>query len=273
MSLRTRIAALTELLEPDQDVLGLVLIGSFAASDVKPDEWSDIDFVLVVGDAAFRRFYPETGWVARLGDPYAFSQSGNEFFGVTRVHLSDGRRVDFVIVPESSLDRVGEWASNPLRWQKQCLFSRSAALDRVLARTFPPYAPMPVSRDQIERMANDLRFKGMLAVGKCARNELLVALHLSLDMIRDCLVLAMMLRDRETGTDHHTDGSRGNQFVAELEDTRRPYTAEGILDSIERSAIAFDSLAARLVDGYEEGRGPLVKMVERARKGHSTVGR
>jgi len=47
--------------------------------------------------------------------------------------------------------------------------------------------------------------------------------------------------------------------------TRQPYTALGILDAIEQSAVAFEVLAARLVGGYEQRRQPLLESAARAR--------
>ena len=253
------------VLEADEDVRGLVLIGSYTRDDVRTDAWSDVDLVVVVYDEALARFYPATDWMSAIGEPYCFSQSSTGDHQVTRVYLTDGCRLDFVIASESSLERISEWEANPLRYENTCLFSRSAALDQALSMSFSPPTLKPVSSEEFDLMANDFRFKGMLAVSKIGRAELLVALHLSLDMIRDCLVLAMMLRDRETGTDHHRDGSQGNHYVGELEGLCRPFTATGILDSIQANAIAFDGLAAEWMAGYEPGRGPLLRWIEQAR--------
>jgi hypothetical protein len=113
---------------------------------------------------------------------------------------------------------------------------------------------------------NGFWFKGIVAVQKVVRDDLLVALHLSLGMIQDCCVLAMMLRDRETGTTRHRGGT-GNDMVAELEATRQPHTAAGILASIEQTAIHFDRLAARWSIEYRVSRYPLIAWIEVARQG------
>jgi len=253
------------LLSADEAVKGLVIIGSCARSDVALDPWSDIDLAVVVDDQAVERFYPATEWIARFGEPYCFSLNSAGHFGVLRAQFVDGRRLDFVIIAESALEKIDEWERNPLRYENRLLFSRSPMLDRVLGRQSPPPVFTPLTQQQFERMANDFRFKGMLAVSKAARNELLVAVHLGLDMVRDCLVLGMALRDRQTRSDHHRDGSEGNHFLEPLEKTRQSYTALGILDSIEQSAIVFDKLAAQWQDGYHECCGPLLEYVERAR--------
>jgi hypothetical protein len=88
-----------------------------------------------------------------------------------------------------------------------------------MSRALPPSVPKRMPSDQFEQMTNDFRFKGMLAVAKVARSDLLVALHLSLDLIRDCCVLAMQLRDWETGTDHHRTGDAANRPDSRSRDT------------------------------------------------------
>ena len=84
--------------------------------------------------------------------------------------------------------------------------------------------------------------------------------------MRSCLLLAMHLRDRETGTNHHRDGSRGNHYVAGLSSLSQPYTQDGILEMIAQSATAFDDLATAWSDDYQPCRGPLLAVVEKARK-------
>jgi hypothetical protein len=113
---------------------------------------------------------------------------------------------------------------------------------------------------------NSFWFKGMLAVTKVVRNDLLIALHLALEMVQDCCVLGMLLRDRLEGTAHHRHGGVGNETVSQLAPTRQPYTASGILDSLEQSSLAFDRLAAQWSDDYQEQRHPLLAGINTARQ-------
>jgi hypothetical protein len=97
------------------------------------------------------------------------------------------------------------------------------------------------------------------------RHDLLIALHLTQDLIRDCCVLEMMLRDRETGTNIHRHGGIGNPFVAELEVTQKPFTAIGILDSIAASNEVFENLACEWSTDYQEKRHLLQAWIEKAK--------
>ena len=260
------IDALTAHLRDDEDVKALVLIGSCAYPDVEPDTWSDVDLVLVADDRAVARFYPSSDWLAPLGRIYASAPTASGHFSTIRTYFTDGRRLDVIVLPESALPAVEDWDFNPFCYGARPLFSRSPALDSVLEHTSAPAAFDSQPAERLAEMSQHFWFKAMLAAHKVARNDLLVALHLSLDLIRDCCVLGMMLRDRQAGTDHHRDGRAAHPFVAELAVTDHPYTAPGLLNSIAQSGITFDRLASRLSEGYQPKRGPLLRWAERVRR-------
>ena len=258
--------ALTAHLRDDEDVKALVLIGSYAYPDTEPDTWSDLDLVLVAEDGAVARFYPSSDWLAPLGRIYVSAPAESGHFTAIRTYFTDGRRIDVIILPESALAAVQDWDFNPFCYGARPLFSRSPALDSVLDRSSVPPAGKPLPPEPLALISQDFWFKAMLAAHKVARNDLLVALHLSLDLVRDCCVLGMMLRDRQAGTDHHRDGSAAQPLVDELTVTDHPYTAQGILNSIEQSGITFDGLASRLSERYQPNRSPLLRWVERVRR-------
>lgn len=254
---------ITALLQANEVVQGLVLTGSCARDDVQPDEWSDLDFTLVIKDSAYEQFFPSTDWLAHFNEIYATAQHSDAHLGVLRAFFTDGRSMDFVIIRESALSDIDNWSHNPIAYEVRCLFSRSDALDKVLARVFDKPLFIPPTSECFEQLANTFWFKGMLAAAKVARGDLLIALHLSLDMVRDCAVLAMILRDREKGTNHHRYANIDDPIISEFETTRQVYTAKGILRSMEQSAILFDNLAARWMNDYIERRGPLLDFIHR----------
>src|SRR5205823_591982 len=115
-------------------------------------------------------------------------------------------------------------------------------------------------------MVNGFWFKGMLALTKVMREDRLIALHLALEMVQECCVLGMLLRDRAEGTAHHRHGGAGNEVAALLEGTRHPHTAAGILDSLEQAGIVFDRLAAHWSADYQNQRQPLLAWISAARE-------
>jgi len=260
----TTIEDFRRVLEPDEAVRALVLFGT-AVQPSRQDAWSDVDVLLVVDERARERFYPATDWLAPLGALYTWEQSSNPFTSVTRACFPDFRRIDFVITTEAALERVDDWPGIAFWKGTRTLFSRSPQVDRVLARTFAAPSPPLISPQEFQAMVNGFWFKGMLAVTKVVRNDLLIALHLALEMTQDCCVLGMLLRDRLEGTAHHRHGGAGNETVTRLAPTCQPYTASGILDSLEQSSTAFDRLAAQWSDAYEERRHPLLEWISTAR--------
>jgi Streptomycin adenylyltransferase len=260
---------LRDLLSTDPGVEALAVVGSGARGQF--DDWSDLDALLVVRSEAFASFYPALDWFAPLGRLYASEQHPGEIASVSRVCFDDLRRLDLVVTTAAALARPEARSHLPLADGSRLLFSRISAVDAVLARPHAPPTPR-VTDEAFDTLANGFWFKGTVAVQKVVRGDLLVALHLSLTMVQDCCVLAMMLRDRETGSTRHRDDA-GNSVLAELEATRQPHTAAGILNGIARSSGAFDQLAARWSTDYRAHRHPLLAWVAAARRAVSATGR
>ncbi len=255
---------LTALLRPDESVRALILTGSCVQPRVK-DTWSDIDVVVVVDNAARNRFYPSTDWLASLGDLFAVDQSSHSNWLTTRVCFTDMRRVDFSFIKESALQQTAEWNYNPFSAGSRVLFSRSPIVKAALEHTPEPPKPPVFTIDQFQTMANHFWFKGMLSVNKVMRNDLLIGLHLALDMVRDCLVLGMLLRDRAEGTNHHRLGGAFNHVTDQLNVLQHRYTPTGILGIVEQNSIVFDELAAQWSGSYQEHRQPLIEWIAYAR--------
>jgi predicted nucleotidyltransferase len=258
------IREVTALLRPDEGVRALAMFGTAAGTE--PDVWSDIDLLLVVDEAARERFHPALEWLQPLGEVYTWDQSESPWWSVTRACFADFRRFDFVITTEAALGQIDRWSHVPFWRGTRVLFSRSPVVDAVLARPFPHPAPPLISPDEFQQMQNGFWFKGMLAVQKVMRDDRLIALHLALEMVQECAVLGMLLRDRAEGTAHHRHGGSGNAVASSLETTRHLHTAAGILATVETSAVAFESLAAEWSAEYQEARGPLLAWIEQARR-------
>ena len=256
---------LVSYFEPNQDVLGLLLFGSYSRGENHHDYWSDIDLLVVVKNEKLETFFPTIEWIRSFGGLYTCDQSFDEFKGTTRACFEDFRRVDFVITTEEKLVKIDEWSSVPFAAGARILFSRSQVVAEVSRSGNLQRKLTPVTEDQFLEMVRKFRFKSMLAVDKVVRNDLLIALHLSLDLIRDCSVLGMMLRDRRTGTNIHKEGGVGNQLAAQLQMTQKPFTSLGILDSIKESNQVFETLASEWSSDYQENRQMLFEWIERAK--------
>ena len=256
---------LTSYFESEEDVLGLLLFGSLSKDEFQPDDWSDIDVLVVVRDYSLDRFFPTIDWIEHFGKLYTYSQSSDDFKCTTRVCFENFNRIDFVLTTESKLEQFRNWPSVPFDSSAKVLFSRSNAVNEIVAQMLSfPNLPL-VTEAQFLALVRNFRFKSMLAVYKVVRGDLLISLHLAQDLIRDCCVLGMMLRDRATGTNIHKRGGIGNELVAQLEVTRKPFTSRGILASIQESNEVFENLACEWSSNYQENRQPLLDWIEQAK--------
>ncbi|HEY0078770.1 MAG TPA: aminoglycoside 6-adenylyltransferase [Pyrinomonadaceae bacterium] len=238
---------LVALLQPDEQVRAVALSGSCARLEARRDVWSDVDVLMVVAEGATGRFFPATEWLRPLGEVYAFEQNSNELTCTTRVCFSDFRRLDIVITTEAALERIDSWGSVSFWNGSRTLFSRSPAVDEILARKFAPPAPASISAEQFQSMANHFWFRAALAVTKVVRDDLLIALHLAAGLMQDCCLLALLLRDRTEGTSYHSRGSIGDDFVAEMRAARCAADAGA-------SSIVWSRAASRLIDWPLDGR-------------------
>ena len=256
---------LTSYFESHEDVVGLLLFGSFSKLEFHPDAWSDLDLLVVVNDNKLDRFFPTTEWINHFGTLYTYSQSSDDFKFTTRACFENFNRIDFVITTVGKLADIQKWSSIPFNSGANVIFSRSKVIDEITTRKHLPPEPPTVPEEQFLELVRNFRFKSMLAVYKVVRNDLLIALHLAQDLICDCCVLEMMLRDRATGTNIHKHGGIGNQFVAQLEVTQKPFTSVGILESIKESNKVFEKLASEWSSDYQENRKPLMDWIEQAK--------
>ena len=243
-------------------MLALLLVGSLAQRGAAPDEWSDLDLLLLVRDHALPRYYPDTAWLRTLGEPWAWEQPGG---GVTLMRFADLRRLDLVIKPESDLPSIGEWGRRLLGAGHRVLFSRSPELHAALARGLPRPAYSPPPPERLEEMASKFWFAASVVVYKVVRGDLLIASHLALELQRDCLALAMMLRDRDAGTTHHPKGAQDEELLSYLLPASLPPSPAGLLDVIEHTARAYDELCAEWSPAHRERREPLLRLIDRAR--------
>jgi predicted nucleotidyltransferase len=258
------IERLTSLLAANDDVLALVLFGSSAHVPEKQDFSSDVDVMVVVRDHTRNRFCATLDWLAPLGEIFAYEYQEDPFAHTIRICLSDFHRFDFVVTAEWELVRVDEWPSVAFWQHRRVLFSRSVVVDSILRKRLgPPTSPL-ISAEQFAVLVNQFWFKAVTIVNKVMRNDLLSALHLCRDLIQDCLVVAMLLRDRDLV--HRREGIDWNDVAGGLASTPLLPTPSGILDSVEQSIVVYDNLAQQWSAAHRERSGPFRAWLDHARR-------
>lgn len=247
-------------------VQALAVFGSSYDASALRDEWSDLDIVVVVDTSALSEYHPNTEWLDALGEIYTYEQSSGPFTHVTRCCFRDGRKIDFVFVTAETMENTRDWPQLPWWNGAQVLFSRSETASAAFAHLSTPPTPALMNSKAFAAMIHAFRFKGLLAIDKIARNDLLIAQHLILAMQQDYCVLGMLLRDRITGTSHHRKGGIGNELITRLPIYRFPGNAEGLLDSIEQLVPLFDDLAFQWSEDYIADTAPIRSAIERVRR-------
>jgi streptomycin adenylyltransferase len=284
------VAEIGEFFAQDADARAVMVSGSVADPAVMQDAWSDVDIKVILADAAVRRYFPATDWLHRYGKHdsavIGVERHDGALSKTLRVCLENYRRLDVVLVPESSLADPSFRLRGSLLEACSIVWSRLPDLARYLTETPEPAPFVPASEGDVLAMADLFWFQAAVAIGKVVRDDLLIGAHLALDLARTCLVLQMMRRDRELGTNVHRIGGWGNEAVemvwpkVGVSMARQPAaepnasvphpvgsrSACDILDRVERSCLTFDTLAADLAPGYTPRSMLLRPAIDAARR-------
>lgn len=237
----------------DDQVLELRVYGSAADPDPNHmDAWSDVDLAVLL-DPTAGQGPAAAAWPALFGEPWALTRHQEGQLHVQRAVYADGRRLDLVSTADPASLPAGrvlhQRSTTPMHQQASTGSSSSA----------------PSVRAATEELM-DVRFTAALAVVKLARADLLIGFHLALDVVRRCLVQAMVLRDRDTGTSSHRFGGPRNEAVAQLESLRRhPWTSTGGIALLLEATRTYDALAVQLDPDYVADWSGLHALAQQAR--------
>lgn len=232
------------LLENKKEVQAVILKGSFCDKSISVDRWSDIDLVVVVSDENINSIFPKTDWILPLGKIFALEQFPGDLTMTSRICLEGYRRFDFVFIKYSNFKDINKWDFNPIGQKYEILFSKIADLEKSIGDLTKNKNYQEPNPEAIDNMANNFWLKGVVAIAKIAREDYLIAGHLALEMAQDCIVLQMMLRDREKGTNIHRLGARESiEIFSSIRNLGKLQPPEDIIMIIEDSALTFDKLA------------------------------
>lgn len=188
----------------DDRISALRVHGSASAPAAGTDRWSDLDVLITTGEpvAVAEDLARQIGRC--LSPVFAASRNGDRPGYCARLVLRDLRRIDITAAPAAEDD------------QRQ---------------THPPVSPDP--SETITELVSSFRFDAVLAAVKAARGDVLIGAHLTLQLARHVLVIAMLLRDRDAGTRHHRfGGSRWDAWITRLAAGPAPYTQREITAGI-----------------------------------------
>jgi hypothetical protein len=225
---------LAGLAAEDARISGFRVHGSAGGMADSADRWSDLDVMITATDpvAAAQDLGGQIG--SRLSPVFAASRSGNASSYCVRLVLRDLRRIDIT-------------ANAPAAGQ----------LDLASAVT----SQNPV--DAVAELIGAFRFEAVLAAVKAARGDILIGAHLTLQLARHILVIAMLLRDRDAGTAHHRfGGSRWDEWASRLAEAPAPYTQIGITAAIRSYTTMLNEIAAHWDQQSQLDNTPLFELLD-----------
>ncbi len=210
------LAVLAGLAAKDPRISDFRVHGSASGTAASTDRWSDLDLSISVTDpvTVAEDFARQIG--SRLSPVFAASRSGDASGYCVRLVLRDLRRIDVIATAPAPDEPDSAYAAPGQN---------------------PAYA--------VVELINDFRFDAVLAAVKAARGDVLIGAHLTLQLARHILVIAMLLRDRDAGTTHHRYGaSRWDEWASRLAQGPAPYTRAGITAAIRFYTTMLEEIVA-----------------------------
>lgn len=234
---------ISSILKANNDVIALYVFGSFNESVSEMDQWSDLDLLTIVKDGSINNFYPEINWLSSIGKIFAYEQSSNKYQCTSKVIFEDNKKIDVLIAKESDL-------TNEMFQDKklQLIFSKSDKINDTLFTQVSK--PTNFGLYQIDQLSNTFWYLAYAALVKTHRNDLIIGLHLTLDLYKKYLELLMWFRDKELNTNIHRVGGLHNDKIANLHFNNSIGNKEAIIEMITNVTIEFDLLAQQWDPNY-----------------------
>ena len=250
---------LEKIFRDDSDVVSLSLFGSTSKHDIKPDRWSDHDILLVVKDGTLDKFYPTREWLRVFGEIFGIVQNKDDIHCNVKVVFSDFKKLDFVICTE--IQAVHELK---VLTRQKIVFSKKESITELLINApvnLGFYEEFPFTN-----LFEDFWYVSFVAVSKLIRNDMLISLHLALELYRKCLELGMWMRDRETKTNIHRVGGHRNELVENMSIQLQGSSKADIVELIEQCGREFDKLAKEWSVDYKEHFSTFEKLLTLAKE-------
>lgn len=198
--MHTKIAAIVDELwvwsRHEKNVEGVIIIGSQVRDELKADEWSDLDCMVLVNDP--QSLMDEDGWMGQFGNVICvFNYVTVLHFTdwnwcVKRVLLEDNQDIDLCILPFNRLDEVLAVNQEILSKGYRVLYDSngtllSSKIGAFVAKLETGEISLPTEQE-LRNDLNDLLFHVIWAFKKIKRKELWVAVDCINQHIRGLLL-------------------------------------------------------------------------------------
>lgn len=180
----------------DRNVKGAIVIGSQVRDELRADEWSDLD-VMVLADDPYL-LLDEATWMDRFGAPVCVFVEVTELhfaswnWCVKRALYDDHRAVDFSILPYDKLDEVLSVNKGIMSKGYRVLYDSDTDLleskIRAVVETIEEAAPEIPTEKELCNDVNNLLFHIIWTYKKIKKGELWAAVRCINTYIRDLLL-------------------------------------------------------------------------------------
>jgi hypothetical protein len=258
---------LKEKFKKNDDSILFAVFGSTSSKENYLDFWSDIDGLLVLKDEAFEKYSNNIGWIEFIGNIFTYQHQPGEHSQTYRIVFDDFKKLDLVLIKESVIDAVLQPNVGPYWKEVTILFSKSTELEQKLKNTKKDFPSAPHFTDkQFIELVNNFWFNAQLALYKTVRNDLLIAQHLTLELYKDALLLGMIIRDRETGTNIHKHGGIGNDLIKTMTLPLKEINQINIINLIDNCGKEFDQLCIKWNKDFSTKHQVFIQFIEKAKK-------
>jgi molybdopterin-guanine dinucleotide biosynthesis protein A len=160
-----------------EDVLGVVVVGSYARRDAPADRWSDLDVVLFVDEP--QRLVEDAVWVAELGAPVLTFLEPTAIGGRVerRVLYEDGQDVDFIpLAPADLPDLPTVPGIAALLGRGHLVLHDKLGLAEALSGIEEPPPEGAPDAEALTELASDLWYHALWTARKLRRGEVFTAI-------------------------------------------------------------------------------------------------
>lgn len=239
----TALKSIESQLEANPGVLALYVFGSVVNNSDSLDLWSDLDLMIVLKDDSISQFYPKLDWLSSFGEIFGYEQSIYNNSYTTKVIFENSIKIDFVFVTESKFNR--EIVNNKAL---RLIFSKTKITEIITnLDDSPPTITVP---NDLSQQTNSFWYIAYTALSKTSRNDLLIGLHLTLELYKKYLELLMLKRDMKLNTNIHRIGGQFNEKIHDLKFISKIKSKQEIVEMINIVCREFDHLATELDSNY-----------------------
>ena len=178
---------------------------------------------------------------------------------IDRFGVNEDTALGWMFVPENSVCRI--IFKNGMRYD---LIFEFEYADDVSLHLEAPASPVEENKDWPIDNVNRFWFVQIQALGKLYRKDHLISAHLANSNCNETLVMQMIMRDRQYGTNHHRYGySEELEYVKDL--GKIPYRSDDpvfnrIADQIYAAALSYDRLVKHFYPEYQDRSGAFLEI-------------